>query len=68
MPQDAKDYDEALLWRGISQTVGYTAGSKPYWSGDLSMFIGQTVTSQVKIEVYTKTEKNHVNLKTDVFR
>jgi len=22
MPQDAKDYDKALLWRGISQTVG----------------------------------------------
>ena len=27
MPQDAKDYDKALLWRGIAQTVGFTANS-----------------------------------------
>jgi uncharacterized protein len=53
MPQDAKDYDKALLWRGISQAVGYTAGSKPCWTGDLSKFLGQSVGSQVKIEVYT---------------
>jgi uncharacterized protein len=57
MPQAAKDYDNALLWRGISQTVGYTAGSKPCWAGDLSKFVGQTVDSQVNIEVYTKAEK-----------
>jgi superfamily I DNA and/or RNA helicase len=55
MPQDAKDYDKALLWRGISQVVGYTAGSKPCWTGDLSKFLGQSmvVGSQVNIEVYT---------------
>ncbi|MDR2700557.1 MAG: AAA family ATPase [Nitrososphaerota archaeon] len=58
MPQDAKDYDKALLWRGISQTVGYTANSKPCWAGDLSKFIGQTVISQTKIEIYTKTGVN----------
>ncbi len=53
MPQDAKDYDKALLWRGISQAVGYTAGSKPCWTGELSKFIGQNVSSQANIEVYT---------------
>ncbi len=57
MPQDAKDYDKALLWRGISQTVGYTADAKPHWTGDLSEFIGQTVAAPVKIEVYVKAEK-----------
>ncbi|MCL1978332.1 MAG: AAA domain-containing protein [Candidatus Bathyarchaeota archaeon] len=57
MPQDAKDYDKALLWRGISQTVGYTANSKPCWTGDLSKFINQAVPSQVKIEIYVKSEK-----------
>ena len=56
MPQDAKDYDKALLWRGISETVGFTAGSKAQWSGDLSEFLGHTA-SQVKIEVYVKSEK-----------
>jgi uncharacterized protein len=53
MPQDAKDYDKALLWRGISQAVGYTAGSTPCWTGELSEFIGQSVASQANIEVYT---------------
>jgi len=57
MPQDAKDYDKALLWRGISQTVGYTANSKPYWTGDLSKFTNQPETSQVKIEIYAKSTK-----------
>jgi hypothetical protein len=55
MPQDAKDYDKALLWRGISQTVGYTADAKPYWSGSLSDFIGGAESS-VKIEVYVKAQ------------
>jgi len=53
MPQDAKDYDKALLWRGISQTVGYTANSKPKWTGNLSKFLNQNTNSQVNIEIYT---------------
>lgn len=53
MPQDARDYDKALLWRGISATVGFTANSKPVWKGDLSVFLGQGV-SGVNIEVYVK--------------
>jgi len=55
MPQDAKDYDKAVLWRGISQTVGYTANSKPCWSGDLSKLINQSVFSEVNVEVYVKS-------------
>jgi hypothetical protein len=57
MPQDAKDYDQALLWRGIAQTVGYTTNSKPRWTGDLSKFINQSDAPQVKIDVYIKSEK-----------
>ncbi len=55
MPQDARDYDKALLWRGISDTVGFTADAKPQWAGDLSEFLGQTA-SVVKLEVYVKSE------------
>ncbi len=58
MPQDAKDYEKALLWRGISQTVGFTAGSKPQWAGDLAEFLGKAVSSSVKVEVYVKSAKN----------
>jgi len=54
MPQDARDYDKALLWRGISETVGYTADSTPKWSGSLSDFTG-TSTSQVKVDIYVKS-------------
>ena len=57
MPQDAKDYDKALLWRGISQTVGFTANSKPQWAGTLSKFLGKKA-SPIKIEVYVKSEKD----------
>jgi uncharacterized protein len=53
MPQDARDYDRALLWRGISQTVGYTADSKANWAGDLSVFLGKGAPN-VKVEVYVK--------------
>ena len=56
MPQDAKDYDKALLWRGISQTVGFTADSKAQWAGDLSEFLGQAA-APVKVEVYVRSEK-----------
>jgi hypothetical protein len=59
MPQDAKDYDKALLWRGISQTVGYTASSKPCWTGSLSKFTNQPYGPQVKIDVYVKSEKTN---------
>jgi len=62
MPQDAKDYDKALLWRGIAQTVGYTANSKPYWTGDLSKLINQTGVPQVKINVYVKSGKQSCNI------
>ncbi len=34
MPQDAKDYDKALLWRGIAQTVGFTANGNPAVEGN----------------------------------
>jgi hypothetical protein len=53
MPQDAKDYDKALLWRGIAQTVGFTANSKPRWKGKLSDFLGKTA-QKVEVEVYAK--------------
>jgi hypothetical protein len=53
MPQDARDYDKALLWRGIAQTVGYLANSKPKWKGSLSDFTGHPE-PQVNVEIYTK--------------
>jgi uncharacterized protein len=53
MPQDAKDYDKALLWRGIAQTVGFTADSKPQWSGALTDFLGEKA-ADVKVEIYVK--------------
>ena len=56
MPQDARDYDKALLWRGISETVGFTADSTPKWSGSLSEFLGAEGAS-VKVEVYVKSAK-----------
>jgi len=56
MPQDARDYDKALLWRGISETVGFTADSTPDWVGSLSEFIGAEA-SAVKVEVYVKSAK-----------
>ena len=54
MPQDAKDYDKALLWRGIAQTVGFTANSTPEWRGNLSEFLGKTA-QNVKVQVYVKS-------------
>jgi hypothetical protein len=55
MPGDARDYDRALLWRGISHAVGYTAGSNPKWCGSLSEFLGQAGAAQVKVEVYVRS-------------
>ena len=54
MPQDARDYDKALLWRGIAQTVGFTANSKPKWEGTLSDFTGQ-LAAPFKVEIYAKS-------------
>jgi uncharacterized protein len=56
MPQDARDYDKALLWRGIAETVGFTADSTPQWSGMLPEFVGAAA-SAVKVEVYVKYAK-----------
>jgi hypothetical protein len=53
MPQDAKDYDKALLWRGIAQTVGFTANANPKWKGNLSEFLGKTA-QKVEVEVFVK--------------
>jgi hypothetical protein len=54
MPQDARDYDKALLWRGISETVGFTADSVPKWLGTLPEFIGKTA-APVTVKVYIKS-------------
>ncbi len=54
MPQDARDYDKALLWRGIAQTVGFIANSNPKWKGDLSDFTGLPG-SPVEVEVFVKS-------------
>ena len=54
MPQDARDYDKALLWKGIAQTVGFTANSTPKWKGLLTDFLGKTA-QDINVEVYTKS-------------
>jgi len=54
MPQDAKDYDKALLWRGIAQTVGFTANSTPKWKGSLSDFLGKAA-QKVEVEIYSNS-------------
>ena len=54
MPQDARDYDKALLWRGIAQTVGFTANSKPKWKGSLTDFLGKPIQT-VGVEIYAKS-------------
>jgi hypothetical protein len=56
MPGDARDYDKALLWRGISHTVGFTADSTPLWRGALSAFLGQDA-AKVNVEVYAKSDR-----------
>jgi hypothetical protein len=56
MPQDAKDYDKALLWRGIAQTVGFTANAIPKWKGSLSDFLGKPAHT-VEVEVFAKASK-----------
>jgi hypothetical protein len=56
MPQDARDYDKALLWRGISETVGFTANSAPKWSGSLSDFVGQSA-APINVAIYIKSQQ-----------
>ncbi len=58
MPQDAKDYDKALLWRGIAQTVGFTANCDPQWTGTLTDFTGKPASArQAKVSIYAKPAK-----------
>jgi hypothetical protein len=57
LPQDAKDYDKALLWKGIGQTVGFTANSVPEWKGSLTDFLGKPA-QQVEVQVYAKSAKS----------
>ncbi|HSV49632.1 MAG TPA: hypothetical protein VLH35_04885 [Candidatus Acidoferrales bacterium] len=52
---DARGYDKALLWRGIS-AVGFTADLTPKWSGSLPDFLGSE-SAAVKVEVYVKSTK-----------
>jgi superfamily I DNA and/or RNA helicase len=56
LPQDAKDYDKALLWKGIAQTVGFTANGQPKWRGSLTNFLGKPA-QEVEIEVYAQSAK-----------
>jgi hypothetical protein len=53
MPQDAEDYDSALLWRGIAQTTGFMANAKPKWMGTLSELVGQNE-AQTTIRIFIK--------------
>jgi hypothetical protein len=53
MPQDARDYDKSLLWRGISETVGFTADSVPKWKGTLTEFLGFE-SPGIAVEIFTK--------------
>ena len=57
MPQDAKDYDKALLWKGIAQTVGFTANGNPTWKGFLPDFLGKNA-QNVGVEVYVKSSSD----------
>jgi superfamily I DNA and/or RNA helicase len=57
LPQDAKDYDKALLWKGIAQTVGFTANSIPEWKGSLTDFLGKPA-QQVEVQVYAKSAES----------
>ncbi|MGA2387003.1 MAG: AAA domain-containing protein [Candidatus Bathyarchaeia archaeon] len=56
LPQDAKNYDKALLWKGIAQTVGFTANGNPKWKGTLTEFLGKPA-AEVEVQVYAKSAK-----------
>jgi hypothetical protein len=51
MPTDARDYDKAVLWRGISEMLHYTADAKPHWTGSLTQFLGKEA-PKVNVEIY----------------
>jgi hypothetical protein len=53
MPQDAKDYEKAVLWRGIAETVGFKVDSEPLWAGTLASFLGSE-NGETRIEIYGK--------------
>lgn len=57
MPQEARDYDKAILWKGIAQTVGFTANAIPEWKGALSEFLGKSA-QEVNVEIYVKPSTN----------
>ena len=57
LPQDAKDYDKALLWKGIAQTVGFTANGNPKWRGSLKDFLGKHAV-EVELQVYVKSAQS----------
>jgi len=52
MPKDAKDYDKAILWRGLLHEVGATSGEMSEWNGPLSEFLGEGA-PDIRVEVYT---------------
>ena len=54
MPTDARDYDKAILWRGISEMLHYTANAKPHWTGSLAQFLGKEA-PKVKVEIYVNS-------------
>jgi hypothetical protein len=54
MPQEGKDYDKAILWRGIAQTVGFVANSQPQWKGSLSDFVGKN-SPKANVEIYSNS-------------
>ncbi len=62
MPQDARDYDKALLWKGIAQTVGYTAKGIPKWKGTLTEFLGNPAEG-IEVQIFAKsnTEKPSIS-------
>lgn len=51
MPKDARDYDEAILWRGLLHEVNATTGMKPKWKGLLSEFLAEEA-PEIEVEVY----------------
>lgn len=52
-PREAKDYEEAILWRGLLQEVGATSGRSPDWRGSLEEFLGKTSEhSSVEVKVF----------------
>ncbi len=56
VPSDAKDYKEALLWRGLYEEVN-AAETYPVWSGFLEEFLTSSETNEdIEVEVHTMVE------------